>query len=75
MYDDQFQKQIGGEQSQTRKALQGAIELAQLLCQFRAHLILGGFPPDDATEMAREHYEHLLGLRDALPDDFEEDDE
>ena len=73
MFDDPFQKQIAGERSQQTRALQGASELAALLAAFRAHLILGGFPPEEATEMAREYFDHLLGVRALLPDEEDED--
>ena len=75
MFDDPFQKQARAEQVQQQRAIQGIGELAALLCAFRVQLIIGGFPPEDATEMAREHYEHLLGMREALPEDFEEEDD
>lgn len=75
MFDDPFQEQVRAEAAQQQRALRGAGEIAQLLCSFRAQLILGGFPPEDATDMAREYYEHLLGIREALPEDFEEEDD
>jgi hypothetical protein len=74
MFDDQFQKQIAAERSQHERALRGAGELAALLCAFRVQLIVGGFPEPEATEMAREYFEHMLDLRDALSDEDEDED-
>lgn len=63
-FDDETQKLIGAQAD----AVQGAKDLAAMLTAFRADLIVGGFDPEKAADMAHDYLSAMLDARAANDD-------
>lgn len=64
MFDDETQKALRTHHAEACRVIRTAAGLAQLVSTFRTQLIVGGFKPRDATEMARDYLGRLLDESD-----------
>jgi hypothetical protein len=64
---DELRRLLAAQHASAEQTLAAAGDMARLLSRFRAHLILGGFTPEDATELAHDWFLRLLDSAEPEP--------